>query len=43
MDDFVEHMLKSAEEKKKAQPHNSEVDPDEIEELTKEIQAKLRK
>lgn len=41
MDSFVEQMLKSAKEtKKKPEPHTSEVDPEEIEKLTKEIQKK---
>jgi len=42
MDDFVEHMLKSAQEKKKVEAHQSEVDTKEVEDLTKQIQKKLQ-
>lgn len=44
MDKFVEAMLKSAEKKGKAQAYKpGSVDPAEIERLTENIQAKIRK
>jgi len=43
MDKFVEAMLKSAKENKKAEPQKTDVDPAEIERLTKELQEKLQK
>jgi len=44
MDDFVKQMLKSAEEKKKKpEPQSNEVDPEEVEQLVKDINEKLKK
>ena len=43
MDKFVEAMLKSASERKKPEPHQSKVDPKEIERITKDINARISK
>ena len=42
MDDFVEHMLKSAKEKRKTEAQSPDVDPEEIERLTQEIKEKAK-
>lgn len=42
-EDFVQAMLKSAKEKKKARPHNAEIDVEEIERITKDIQNNIKK
>jgi hypothetical protein len=43
MDNFVDAMLKSAEKKGKQQAYKPNMDPSEIEKLTKSIQDRIKK